>query len=442
MHFKNEMAPQSHPYLRFVGPIRGLSDADRRLLLERLPDDQSELSGRVRDLLAEVRTAGDRALKEMALRFDKVELQSIEVPKRDWTEALDRLSPSLRKAMERAARNIATAHRAFLPKSVEVETEPGVLVGRRPDPLSRVGVYAPGGKAAYPSSVLMGAVPAKVAGVSEVVVCSPPGPDGRPTEVVLAAAALAGVDRVFALGGAGAIAAMTFGTSTVPRVERIVGPGNAYVAEAKRQVSGMVGIDSPAGPSEILILADAQADPAVLVREMLAQAEHDPLAAVALVCLDPGVAKRSLEILESEVPKARRRDTIEQSLKALGAVLTAENLDEGIAFAEAFAAEHLMLALKDGPAVLPRMRCAGTIFTSENASVAFGDYLTGSNHVLPTMGLARAYSGLSVQDFIRWTSYQHVSREAAARMAEDVGVFADSEGLFAHAAAARAWEKA
>ena len=425
--------------VRFTGSLKGLSPEGQRALLHRLPDDQSDLSSQVRALLGQVRQEGDQALKAMAAKFDRVQLESLEVPKSRWNEALDRLSPPLRKAMERAARNIATAHRAFLPKASEVETEPGVIVGRRPDPLFRVGVYAPGGTATYPSSVLMGAVPARVAGVSEVIVCSPPGPSGAPSDAVLAAAALAQADRVFALGGAGAIGAMAFGTASVPRVERIVGPGNAYVAEAKRQVSGLVGIDSPAGPSEILILADSEADPAVLVREMLAQAEHDTLAAVVLVSLDAQLSERVLDFLETEVPAARRRETIEPALQTLGAVLTASSLDEALAFAESFAAEHLMLALRDAKAVLPKVRCAGTIFTSETASVAFGDYLTGSNHVLPTMGLARAYSGLSVQDFIRWSSYQHVTREAAARMAEDVGVFAESEGLFAHAAAARAW---
>ena len=233
---------------------------------------------------------GDAALRALATEFDGVTLDALEVPASRCVAALDALDPALRRAMERAANNIRRVHQGFLPATQEVESEPGIVVGRRPDPLGRVGVYAPGGRAAYPSSVLMGVVPARVAGVGEIIVCSPPGRDtGLPAEVVLAAAALAGAHRVFALGGAGAIAALAYGTESVPRVDRIVGPGNAYVAEAKIQVARAVAIDSPAGPSELLVLADASADPQLIAREMLAQAEHDPLAAVVAVVTSDGL---------------------------------------------------------------------------------------------------------------------------------------------------------
>jgi histidinol dehydrogenase len=326
--------------------------------------------------------------------------------------------------------------------SSETLPEPGIRVGRRPDPLDRVGVYAPGGRAAYPSSVLMGSIPARVAGVREVILCSPPASDGLPTPVVLAAAELAGVDRVFAVGGAGAIAAMAYGTESIPRVDRIVGPGNAYVAEAKLQVAGVVGIDSPAGPSELLIIADSSADPGVVVREMLAQAEHDPRAVVILVTLGREVAEAAIARLAVELPSQQRRDIIEESLIARGAVLWAVDLNEAVSFSNDFAPEHLMLATRRPLEILGTVRNAGTVFVGECSSVSFGDYMTGANHVLPTGGLARSYSGLSVLDFIRWTTYQAVDFEAAGRLADDVGVFADSEGLPAHAAAARHWAAA
>ncbi|MFN2316076.1 MAG: histidinol dehydrogenase, partial [Gemmatimonadales bacterium] len=305
--------------------------------------------------------------------------------------------------------------------------------------LGRVGVYAPGGRAAYPSSVLMGAVPARVAGVGEVILCSPPGPTGEPSDVVLAAAALAGVDRVFALGGAGAITAMAYGTESVPRVDRIVGPGNAWVAEAKLQVSGAVAIDSPAGPSELLILADDSADLDILVREMLAQAEHDPAAAVVAIVVGAGVRELASRLLAA-MAREPRGTVIQAALASRGAVLAAASLDDAIVFANDWAAEHLLVATRDNDAVLPRLRNAGTVFVGTSSSVAFGDYMTGANHVLPTGGLARCYSGLSTLDFVRWTTWQRVDRAAAARLAAPVGIFADSEGLPAHAAAARQWE--
>jgi histidinol dehydrogenase len=331
-------------------------------------------------------------------------------------------------------------HRAFLPIAQETQSEPGVIVGRRPDPLGRVGVYAPGGRAAYPSSVLMGTVPARVAGVGEVIVCSPPSREtGQPSEVVLAAAALAGADRVFALGGAGAIAALAYGTETVPRVDRIVGPGNAYVAEAKIQVSSAVAIDSPAGPSELLVLCDDSADPALVARELLAQAEHDPLAAVVAVTTSEECAHAIVRQLALQIATQPRAEIIATALAAQGAVLWSDSMNASIAFANAYAPEHLLLIVTDADRALAQLRNAGTVFVGASASVAFGDYMTGANHVLPTGGLARSYSGLSTLDFVRWTTYQRVTPAAAARLAADVGMFADAEGLPGHATAARAW---
>lgn len=425
--------------LRFRGAVSSLGTEGRETLLNRGTADDDILRDTVAATIDVVRREGDSALKSLAREYDKANLKRLDVPKEAMEKALLGLDPAVRAAMERAARNIETAHRAFLPRASEVETEPGIVIGRRPDPLGRVGVYAPGGRAAYPSSVLMGVIPARVAGVHEVIVCSPPSPQGLPSDAVLAACAIAGVDRVFALGGAGAIAAMAFGTQSVPRVDRIVGPGNAWVTEAKVQVAKVCAIDSPAGPSELLVIADGAADPAQVAREMLAQAEHDPMACVVAVTLGDDVAERIETSLQTMVGAYDRAPIIRQSLAANGAVVSVRSLDEAIAFSNAYAPEHLLLAIADANDVLPRMRNAGTIFVGESASVSFGDYMSGANHTLPTNGLARSYSGLSTLDFIRWTTYQRISREAAARLAADVGTFADAEHLDGHAKAARAW---
>ena len=425
--------------LRFSGRLADLPAADRRQLIERGSAGDASIQSRTRSILEQVRTEGDGALRAMAAEFDGVQLGALEVPRSLWRTALREIDPALRRALERAVRNIARAHEGFLPQAVEVETEPGVMVGRRPDALGRVGIYAPGGRASYPSSLLMGAVPARVAGVRDIVVCSPPDSSGLPSAAVLAAAELADVSQVFTIGGAGAIAAMAYGTETVPRVDRIVGPGNAYVAEAKLQLAGLVAFDSPAGPSELLVIADETADPVVVAREMLAQAEHDPLACVVAVLVAPARPAPVVEAITMLSGMQPRTAIIRESLGANGGVLVAATLDEAIAFANDYAAEHLLLAIADSDTALGHVRNTGTVFLGETTSVAYGDYMTGANHVLPTNGRARSYSGLSTLDFIRWTTYQRVSAEAAARLAGDVGAFADAEGLFAHAAAARAW---
>jgi histidinol dehydrogenase len=390
-------------------------------------------------IIARVRADGDAALLDFAREFDGVALTTLEVPRDVWRAALASLEPALRRALERAAANIRQVHEAFRPVASEIVTTDGVVIGRRPDPLSRVGVYAPGGRATYPSSLLMGVIPARVAGVGEVIVCSPPGPDGLPSAVLLAAAELANADRVFAVGGAGAVAAMAFGTATVPAVDRIVGPGNAYVAEAKVQVSSVTAIDSPAGPSELLIIADASASPDVLARELLAQAEHDPMAAVVLVSTSAALNREVEERLTAWAPREPRAAIIAAALAGRGGILRAASLDEAVAFSNRWAPEHLLVATARPDDILPSLRNAGTIFVGECSSVAFGDYMSGANHVLPTGGLARSWSGLSTIDFVRWTTWQRIPRSAAASLAADVGIFADAEGLPAHAGAARQW---
>ncbi|MBR9988568.1 MAG: histidinol dehydrogenase [Gemmatimonadetes bacterium] len=421
----------------FTGDVARLTPDDRRRLFDRGRASDPHVERAVRDLIDDVRTRGDTALREQAARFDGADLSALEVPHEACTAALAQLDAEVRAALELAARNIADFHRAQLPEPLEIEMMPGLLLGRRTEPIRSVGVYAPGGRAAYPSSVLMGVIPAKVAGVSEVVVCSPAGPDGRPPAAVLAACALAGADRVFAIGGAGAIAALALGTGSVPRVDKIVGPGNAYVTEAKRQLTGMVAIDSPAGPSEVLIIADDSADATLVAVELLAQAEHDPDAASVLVTTDLSLIERVAGEVDRLTASQPRAEIIRAALAARGALLSVSSLEDAASFSAAYAPEHLLVMTREPRALLPALRAAGTIFLGAPSSVAFGDYITGANHVLPTAGLSRAYAGLSTADFLRWTTYQELTPAAAAAVAAPTAALADAEGLPAHALAAR-----
>ncbi|HSA56326.1 MAG TPA: histidinol dehydrogenase [Gemmatimonadaceae bacterium] len=428
--------------LRFTGSIAALSPEDRVALLDRSAADDESIQFTVSSIIEIVRRDGDAALTALARELDGVTLSSLEVPRAHCVQALEALDPSVRAALERAHRNLSTVHRASIPRDVAVETESGVHVGLRAEAFHRVGIYAPGGRAAYPSSVLMGAVPARIAGVREVVLCTPPGARGRPSPVTLAAAMLAGVDRVFAVGGAGAIAAMAYGTATIPRVDHIVGPGNAYVAEAKLQVARVVSTDAPAGPSELLVIADDTADPTGIAREMLAQAEHDPNARVLALLIGRGREAALGRALSDRVDRYGRRTVIRRALADHGGILTADDLDEALVFAGDYAAEHVWLSVGEPQALLPRLRNAGAVFLGPESSVTFGDYLAGGNHVLPTGGLARSYGALTTHDFVRWMSWQHVEPAAARRLAADVARLAEAEGLDGHALAARAWDEA
>jgi len=426
--------------------VRGAPPKRGTLAWNALFDRSTSADTTIRDdtatILARVRRDGDSALRALALEFDGATLKSLEVPRVLWRRALASLDPALRRALKRAAANIRAAHTAFRPTAETFTTVDGVIITRRPDPLARVGVYAPGGRAAYPSSVLMGVVPAKVAGVAEVIVCSPPARDGVPAAVVLAAAEIAGADRVFAVGGAGAVAAMAWGTQSISRVDRIVGPGNAYVAEAKLQAAGVVAIDAPAGPSELLVIADSSANPELVACEMIAQAEHDPLAAVVLVSTSSKLSSDVERAIGRLVPAAPRAAIVREAFAARGGIVNVSSIGAAVAFAADYAAEHVLVCCRSDGAIAARVRNAGTIFLGAAGSVAFGDYMTGANHVLPTGGLARGYSGLSTEDFYRWTTTQRISRSAARALASDVGIFADAEGLPGHAAAARQWRTA
>jgi histidinol dehydrogenase len=420
------------------GRLADLAPDARRHLLERAPADEPDLTAAVRTLLTEVQGRGDEALIEMAERFDGVRLTSLEVPRARWEEATAGLDPAVRAALERAAANIRRFHEVQLPEDVTLDVEPGVRVTRRWAPLDTVGVYAPGGRAAYPSSVLMGVVPARAAGVRQVIVCSPPGASGEPSAEVLAACAIGGADGLFAAGGAGAVAAMAWGTRTIPAADAVVGPGNRWVTEAKRQVAGRVLIDAPAGPSEVLVVADATADADLVACELLAQAEHDPEAACVLLATAPAVADAVRKALASRLEAAPRREVAAAALAASGALLVADSMEDAVVFAEAYAPEHLSLMISDGETLASRIRTAGTTFVGPWASVAFGDYMTGANHVLPTAGRARSFSGLSTQHYLRSYTVQEITERGAAALAGDVALLAEAEGLPAHAAAARA----
>lgn len=420
------------------GPLSNIRAAVLATLMNRTPSDNSDLVTSVASILADVKNRGDQALLEMSERFDEVVLSELEVPSSAWKKANDALDPRVRKALERAARNIHAFHEIQVPEEVSLDVEPGVRITRAWAPLRRIGVYAPGGRAAYPSSVLMGVVPAKAAGVDEVLVCSPAGPSGSPPDEVLAACAVAGADRLFTIGGAGAVAALTYGTQTIPPVDAVVGPGNRWVTEAKRQVAGQVVIDSPAGPSEVLVLADEQSDPQLVAHELMAQAEHDPDAACVLVTTSAQLAANVEGALVDQLQSAPRAEICMQAFRAAGAILTADSLEEAIGFTRSYAPEHLSIMTADATADAKRVGTAGTIFVGAAASVAFGDYLTGANHVLPTAGRARSFSGLSTLHYLRSFTIQEIEATGADAMADDVAVLARAEGLQAHGEAALA----
>jgi histidinol dehydrogenase len=428
------------PEFAFEGRLATLTAEARGRLLDRGGPEAPERAATVRALLDDVRRRGDEALRAQVERFDGVRGADLEVPRSLWDAALEDLAPADRDALLAASDAIRRVHEAFRPAPIEFDVRPGVRVGRRPEPLERVGVYVPGGRAAYPSSLLMGALPARVAGVGDIVVCSPPGPDGLPAASLRAACAIAGVDRLFAVGGAGAVAAMTYGTATIPRVDRIVGPGNAWVTEARRQVAGELGRFESAGPSEVLIVCDAPADDRRLVdlvtAELLAQAEHDPEAAAVLVALEAGFCRVVRSSIQRRLGEEPRGEIIRKALARRGALLTADSRDEALAFASDFAPEHLALYVAEPRRALASVRRAGSVVLGADSSVVFGDYATGTNHVLPTGGRARVESGLSTGDFVRWTTWQEVSADGAAWLAPVAETLAALEGFPAHGRAA------
>jgi len=387
----------------------------------------------VRRILADVRRRGDAAVRDYTRKFDRVSLKRLEIPGSEIRKSVQSISRAQAMALRTAHERIRRFHEKQLQKSWEFIDADGTRLGQQVTPLERVGLYVPGGKAAYPSSVLMSAVPAKVAGVRELVMASP-----NPSPLVLAAAALAGVDRVIGIGGAQAIAAMAYGTASVPRVDKIVGPGNAYVAEAKRQVFGEVGIDMIAGPSEILVISDGGTPAEWLALDLFSQAEHDESAQAVLLSPDAAHLGEVASAIERLLPQMPRRDVIAASLRARGALIRTRDLDEACELSNRIAPEHLELSVRDPERWLPKLCNAGAIFLGRWSSEAIGDYCAGPNHVLPTAGTARFSSPLGVYDFQKRTSLIGVSRRAAASLGRVAVTLAESEGLSAHARSAAA----
>jgi histidinol dehydrogenase len=387
-------------------------------------------------IIAEVRERGDEALFDFTEKFDGVKLSSLAVSGEEIEQARAAVEPEFLRILERAARNIRRFHERQVRNSFILNDEDGIVMGQKVIPLDRAGLYVPGGTAAYPSTVLMDAIPAKIAGVREVVMTTPPGKDGRVNPAILAAASAAGVDRIYKIGGAQAIAALAYGTESVPRVDKIVGPGNAYVAEAKRQVFGQVAIDMIAGPSEILVLADGKSDPVVLAADLLSQAEHDKNASAVLVTDSAELALAVRDELERQIPLLERAVIARASIDSNGKIIVAEDLAEAVGIANEIAPEHLELMVDNPFDWLDKIRHAGSVFMGRNCPEALGDYLAGPNHTLPTGGTAKFSSPLSVDDFVKKTQYTYYTEKALAGAAEDVAYFARKEGLTGHARSA------
>ena len=409
---------------------------DSLLAWEESTDSQVEQS--VRDIIAQVRTRGDEALLDYTQRFDRLQSGSVaelEIHKDSLQQALNGISGDQREALERAANRVRAYAQHQKMESWSYTEADGTLLGQQVTPLDRAGLYVPGGKAAYPSSVLMNAIPAKVAGVSELVMVVPT-PGGVRNELVLAAAAVAGVDRVFSIGGAQAVAALAFGTETIPVVDKIVGPGNIYVATAKRMVFGAVGIDMIAGPSEILVVCDGQTDPDWIAMDLFSQAEHDEDAQAILVSPDAGFLQQVADSINRQLPQMERSDIIEASLSSRGALVQVRDLDEAVEVANYIAPEHLELSVADPQAMVTSIRHAGAIFMGRYTAEALGDYCAGPNHVLPTSRTARFSSPLGVYDFQKRSSLIQCSAAGAADLGQTAAQLARGEGLTAHAKSA------
>ena len=390
----------------------------------------------VAEIIRNVRKNGDKALFEYCEKFDKAKLTALQVSKEEIDEAVASVDPDFLRILQTAAANIRKFHSRQVRNSFIINDEDGILMGQKIIPVDRAGLYVPGGTAAYPSTVLMDSIPAKIAGVRELVMVTPPNAEGKVHPVILAAAYVAGVDRIFKVGGAQAVAALAYGTESIPRVDKIVGPGNAFVAEAKRQVFGQVSIDMIAGPSEILIIADGKSDPRHLAADLLSQAEHDKLASAVLVTDSYDLALAVQAELEVQIPGLERAEIARASIDSNGKIIVADDLKQVIEISNEIAPEHLELCVDDPFAYLDSIRHAGSIFMGRNCPEALGDYLAGPNHTLPTSGMARFSSPLSVDDFIKKTQYTYYTRDALARVAKDVAAFATAEGLTAHAKSA------
>ena len=397
---------------------------------------KTDVAGTVAEIIKNVRENGDEALFEYCKKFDKAQLSSLAVTKEEIDEALSLVEPEFLEILEKAAKNIRKFHSRQVRNSFIINDEDGIVIGQKIIPVDRAGLYVPGGTAAYPSTVLMDAIPAKIAGCREVVMVTPPTKDGKVNPVILAAAHVADIDRIFKVGGAQAIAALAYGTQSIPKVDKIVGPGNAFVAEAKKQVFGVVSIDMIAGPSEILIVADGKSNPSYVAADLLSQAEHDKMASAVLVTDSEKLAGNVSTELEKQIPLLERREIARESIDINGKIIVADTLDAAIEIANEIAPEHLELCVDNPFDKLDSIRHAGSIFMGRNCPEALGDYFAGPNHTLPTSGTAKFSSPLSVDDFIKKTQYTYYTKDALKKVAFDVAAFAKKEGLTAHAKSA------
>lgn len=404
-------------------------------LLKRSPNHYSQYEATVNEIIAKVKSEGDTALFEYTLKFDKFVLntENIRVTREEIEEAYGKLDSALVEVVRKSAENIRSFHMKQLRNSWFDAKEDGTILGMKITPIAKAGVYVPGGKAAYPSSVLMNVIPAKVAGVSEIIMTTPPGADGKINPGTLVAADIAGVDTIYKVGGAQAIAAMAFGTESVPKVDKITGPGNIFVALAKKAVYGYVSIDSIAGPSEILVLADDTANPRYVAADLLSQAEHDELASAILITTSKDLAQKVSEQVDLFVKQLSRSEIMQKSLDNYGYILLAENMTDAIDAVNEIASEHLEILTANSFEVMTKVKNAGAIFMGEYASEPLGDYFAGPNHILPTNGTAKFFSPVNVDDFIKKTSIISYSREALEKVHKDIEKFAESEGLTAHA---------
>ena len=398
--------------------------------------NKTDVEKTVSDIIADVKSNGDKAVKEYCLKFDGAKLDTLLVSDEEIQEAVDSVEPEFLRILKDAAQNIRAFHEKQVRTSFIINDKDGIVTGQKITPVDVAGLYVPGGTAAYPSTVLMDAIPAKIAGVKNLVMVTPPKKDGKINPVILAAAHVAGVDKIYKTGGAQAIAALAYGTETIPRADKIVGPGNAFVAEAKKQVYGIVSIDMIAGPSEILIVADEKSNPRHLAADLLSQAEHDKMASAVLVCNSMELAKRVSDELERQIPLLERSEIARCSIDDNGKIIVTDNLANAIEVSNRIAPEHLELCMDNPFDYLDKVKHAGSIFMGRNCPEALGDYLAGPNHTLPTSGTARFSSPLSVDDFVKKTQYTYYTRDALSKVKDDVAYFATKEGLTAHAKSA------
>ena len=392
----------------------------------------ADVAAIVADIIADVKANGDTAVKAYCAKFDKAELTSLEVTPEEIQEAISQVEPEFLDILREAAENIRSFHSRQVRNSFVIADKPGIVLGQKITPIEKVGVYVPGGTAAYPSTVLMDTIPAKIAGCPQLVMVTPPGRDGKVNPAILAAASIAGVNRIFKVGGAQAIAALAYGTESIPRVDKIVGPGNAFVAEAKKQVFGRVSIDMIAGPSEILVIADGKSNPVHVAADLLSQAEHDKLASAVLVTDSEELAQAVQAELERQLPLLPRQEIARASIENNGKIIVAETLMAGIEIANEIAPEHLELQVDDPFSYLDAIQNAGSIFLGRSCPEALGDYFAGPNHTLPTSGTARFSNPLSVDDFVKKSQFSYYTPEALAKAADKIAAFAEKEGLRAH----------